>query len=146
MPNSDICIIDNTCDFRYDCDLTWGVPPSLKRVPSTKSRCGATSRSRICLAEEKKYPRVVHAEANVALIAGPAASGGTVYVYGAPICSHCAGILIQAGIARAVAKPPCEGSRAEPSTNPEPKIDWDELGLIALDMFAEADIEFEPSE
>jgi dCMP deaminase len=28
----------------------------------------------------KKYPMVVHAEANVAVIAGPAANGGTIYV------------------------------------------------------------------
>ena len=92
----------------------------------------------------KKYPRVVHAEANVALIAGSAARGGTVYVYGAPICSHCAGILIQAGIVRAVAKPPCHGTGTEPSSV-APKIDWDELGLIALQMFGEADVQFEPS-
>jgi len=108
-----------------------------KKVPDSAERLSDRS---------KKYPRVVHAEANVALIAGSAASGGTVYVYGAPICSHCAGILIQAGIARAIAKPPCEGSRAEPSTSPVPRIDWDALGLIALEMFAEADIEFQPSE
>ena len=94
----------------------------------------------------KKYSRVVHAEANVALIAGPAAYGGTVYVYGAPICSHCAGILIQAGIVRAVAKPPCDGARAKHLASSAPKIDWNELGLIALEMFAEADVEFEPSE
>jgi dCMP deaminase len=93
----------------------------------------------------KKYPMVVHAEANVALIAGPAASGGTVYVYGPPICSHCAGILIQAGIVRAIGKPPCHEARAKESS-PAPMIDWNELGLIAVEMFAEAEIEFEPSE
>jgi dCMP deaminase len=93
----------------------------------------------------KKYPRVVHAEANVALIAGRAARGGTVYVHGAPICSHCAGILIQAGIVRAVARPPCQGTGAKAAST-APKIDWDELGQIALEMFAEADVKFEPSE
>ena len=93
----------------------------------------------------KKYPRVVNAEANVALIAGPAAYGGTVYVYGAPICSHCAGILIQVGIKRVVGKPPCHGTGAK-TPSVAPKIDWDELGIIALDMFREAGVEFEPSE
>jgi dCMP deaminase len=88
---------------------------------------------------------VVHAEANVALIAGPAALGGTVYVHGAPICSHCAGILIQAGIVRAIAKAPCRETRPK-DTSPAPKIDWNELGIIALEMFEEADIEFEPSD
>jgi dCMP deaminase len=56
--------------------------------------------------KEKKYQMVVHAEANAALIAGAAAIGGTVYLYGRrPICGPCAGILIQAGIKRAVAIP-----------------------------------------
>src|SRR5690348_4036 len=71
----------------------------------------------------KKYPRVVHAEANAAPIAGRAARGGTVYVYGRPICSHCAGILIQAGIQRVVAEPPRDGAEI-PSCAPQ--VDWDE--------------------
>jgi len=88
---------------------------------------------------------VVHAEANVSLIAGPAAYGGTVYVYGAPVCSHCAGILIQAGIARVVAKPPYRETAAK-SASTAPKIDWDEVGVVALQIFSEADIQFQPSE
>src|SRR5882724_11796014 len=63
-----------------------------------------------------KYEIVVHAEANALLIAGSAAVGGTVYLYGPrPICARCAGILIQAGIKRAVAirPPPCDETRAE---------------------------------
>jgi dCMP deaminase len=93
----------------------------------------------------KKYPMVVHAEANVAVIAGSAAHGGTIYVHGAPICSHCAGILIQAGIVRAIGKPPCHEARAQ-TPGSDPQIDWNALGLIALEMFAEAHIRFEPSE
>ena len=88
---------------------------------------------------------VVHAEANVALIAGRAAYKETIYVYGAPICSHCAGILIQAGIARVVGRPPCHGTEAK-ILSPTPKIDWDELGVVALGMFAEAHVQFEASE
>jgi dCMP deaminase len=92
-----------------------------------------------------KYKMTVHAEANVALIAGRAARKGTIYVHGAPICADCAGIVIQAGIKRVVATPPC------PSTSPclasrASKIDWDEHGRIALEMFTEADLEFEPAE
>jgi len=62
------------------------------------------------------------------LVAGPAAFGGTVYVHGAPICSYCAGVLIQAGIVRAVAKRPCHGTGAK-TPEPMPKIDRDELSL-----------------
>src|ERR1700757_3495299 len=54
-----------------------------------------------------KYKITVHAEANVALIAGEKARKGTIYVYGAPVCADCAGILIQAGIKRVVARSPC---------------------------------------
>jgi dCMP deaminase len=57
-----------------------------------KKVCDSTDR---ISERDKKYKMVVHAEANVALIAGPGAYGGTVYVYGAPVCSHCAGILIR---------------------------------------------------
>src|SRR5262249_21222861 len=58
-----------------------------------------------------KYEFVVHAEANAVLIARGAAVGGTVYLYGRrPICARCAGILIEAGIKRAVAtRPPPRG-------------------------------------
>ena len=77
---------------------------------------------------------VVHAEVNAVLIAGRAAIGGTIYVHGAPICPRCASVLIQAGIARAVAKAP----------RPDTGIKWDEVGLISLEMFAEAELIFEP--
>jgi dCMP deaminase len=94
-----------------------------------------------------KYKMTVHAEANVALIAGRAARNGTIYVHGAPICADCAGIIIQAGIKRVVATPPC------PLTPPSPcqsshasKIDWDEHGRVALEMLDEADLKFEPVE
>jgi len=81
-----------------------------------------------------KYEMTVHAEVNAVIIAGRSAAGGTIYVHGAPICPRCAGVLIQAGIARAVAKTPRHNTG----------IKWDEDGLIALDMFAEAKIDFDP--
>jgi dCMP deaminase len=91
-------------------------------------------------AEEKlnlrklKYEMVVHAEVNAVLIAGRSTAGGTVYVHGLPVCPRCASVLIQAGIGRAVAKAPLPGS----------DLKWDKDGLIALEMFNEAGIDFEP--
>jgi dCMP deaminase len=83
--------------------------------------------------KELKYEMVVHAEVNAALIAGRSGVGGTIYVHNKPICPRCAGVLIQAGIARAVATAPCPD-------NPEK---WHQDGLISLDMFKEAGIEFD---
>jgi dCMP deaminase len=91
--------------------------------------------------KNKKYEMVVHAEANAALIAGGAALGGTVYVYGPrPICGPCAGILIQAGVKRAVAiPPPCEGTPMNPGDEK-----WVKSGRLAIKMFKEAKVTFEP--
>ncbi len=83
---------------------------------------------------ELKYEMVVHAEVNAVLIAGRSTTGGTIYVHGAPICPRCAGVLIQAGIKRAVGKKPHTGTG----------IKWDEDGLITLDMFSAAGITFDP--
>ncbi|SRR6266508_1081541 len=47
-----------------------------------------------------KLDMVVHAEQNALVIAAQNARGGTIYVRGKPICSRCAGLIIQAGIAR----------------------------------------------
>jgi dCMP deaminase len=92
-----------------------------------------------------KYKMTVHAEANVVLIAGRSARKGTIYVHGAPVCANCAGIIIQAGIKRVVATPPClPASPCEASS--ESKIDWDEHSRIALEMFTEAGLDFEPVE
>ena len=43
---------------------------------------------------------VMHVEENAVLIAGRAAEGGTIYVSGKPVCSRCAGVIIQSGITR----------------------------------------------
>jgi dCMP deaminase len=96
--------------------------------------------------KEKKYQMVVHAEANAALIAGAAAIGGTVYLYGRrPICGPCAGILIQAGIKRAVAiPPPCDVTEAKPMSNDPSQTDWAKSGRIAIQMFKEAKVQFQP--
>jgi dCMP deaminase len=83
---------------------------------------------------ELKYEMVVHAEVNAVLIAGRSTAGGTIYVHGLPICPRCASVLIQAGITRAVAKAPRSGT----------DLKWDKHGFIALDMFKEARIAFDP--
>ena len=61
-----------------------------------------------------KYKRVIHAEMNALLFAGPdGARGATVYIYGmrGP-CNNCTKHMIQAGIRKVV----CCG--------PEPRADW----------------------
>src|SRR3954463_7936064 len=55
---------------------------------------------------EIKYALVVHAEANAVLSAYERLDGCIAYVYPFPPCSSCAGVLIQAGIARVVAPTP----------------------------------------
>ena len=65
----------------------------------------------------------------------PYRAGGTIYVHGeAPICPRCASVLIQSGITRAVGTAPHAGTC----------VKWDKDGLIALDMFKEAKITFDP--
>jgi dCMP deaminase len=81
-----------------------------------------------------KYEMTVHAEVNAVIIAGRSAAGGTIYVHGLPVCPRCAGVLIQAGIARVVAK--------APRCNTGEK--WDEDGALARGMLAEAKIDFDP--
>ncbi|WP_425311403.1 dCMP deaminase family protein [Methylomonas methanica] len=44
-----------------------------------------------------KLELVVHAEVNALIAAGDRAQGSTIYVWGKPICSRCAGPIIQAG-------------------------------------------------
>ena len=85
----------------------------------------------------------MHAEVNAIIIAGRSAAGGTIYVHGAPVCPRCAGVVIQAGVKRVVAKTPhCEPSA--PSATCSAGINWNELGLIALKMLAEAKVDFDP--
>lgn len=55
-----------------------------------------------------KYQMVQHAEANAVLNASASARGATAFVTHPP-CANCAGLLIQAGIARIVTTAPGEG-------------------------------------
>lgn len=81
-----------------------------------------------------KNEMVVHAEVNAILTAGTSSKDGTIYVYGKPICSQCAGIIIQSGIKRVVAMSP-------ESSSPDSK--WGKKGKIAKNMFKEAKIEID---
>ncbi|WP_318432899.1 deoxycytidylate deaminase [Photobacterium leiognathi] len=82
---------------------------------------------------ETKLEFVVHAEVNAIIAAGSRARGATLYVWGKPICSRCAGPIIQAGIKKVVSP--------KPSLNTESK--WDKSGQIAEQMFKEAGIEIQ---
>jgi dCMP deaminase len=84
--------------------------------------------------KDQKNKMVVHAEENAILIAGAAAEGGTIYIYGKPVCSRCAGVIIQAGIKHVVAEPPQAGTKSH----------WDAIGQIAKVMFEEAKVKFHP--
>jgi dCMP deaminase len=78
---------------------------------------------------------VIHAEQNTLLGAGTRARGGTIYVYGKPVCPRCAVLLIQSGVKRVVAIQP------EPEKNPDSDTHND--GVISLRMFEEAGITFD---
>lgn len=83
--------------------------------------------------KDLKLEMIIHAEQNALLTAGTRAKGATLYVWGKPICSRCAVVIIQAGISRIVL------------TNPEDEKDkasiWYTKGVLAIKMFKEAGIE-----
>jgi len=81
-----------------------------------------------------KNTMVVHAEQNALLCAGSRSRGGTMYVYGKPVCPRCAVLIIQAGIKRVV------GIQPDPENNPESETH--KTGITSLDMFREANVEF----
>ena len=80
---------------------------------------------------EMKQELVVHAELNAILAAGSRTHGGTIYVWGKPVCARCAGSIIQAGIKRVVALGP-ESVKADSK--------WYKTGKYAFEMFKEAGI------
>lgn len=81
--------------------------------------------------QKKKLSIIVHAEVNALISAGSKAECGTIYVWGKPVCSHCAGLIIQAGIKRVVALSPY----------PEKKSSkWRKKGKTAIQMFNEAEV------
>ncbi len=84
---------------------------------------------------DTKLEMVVHAEENALLGAGMRARGGSLYVFGKPICARCAGSLIQSGITRVVAEKPKKGTDSK----------WDKSGKFALQMLKEAKIKFVPN-
>jgi dCMP deaminase len=81
--------------------------------------------------QDQKLDLMVHAEQNAMLIAGRNAEQGTIYVAGKPVCSRCAGVIIQAGIKRVVGEWPAD-----------PASKWFKPGHIAIQMFEEASLEY----
>ena len=80
----------------------------------------------------QKYPRVVHAEANLVAMAartGATLNGTTVLLTSLHPCSTCAGLLIQAGVKRIFAPQAKDNGR------------WDESSAVALEMLEEAGVE-----
>ena len=79
-----------------------------------------------------KYPLTVHAEANAILSANEPVRGCTLYVTPPYPCATCAGLIIQSGIVKVVAKTPAEDP-ARWATN---------FGL-SRQMFTEAGVAFD---
>lgn len=80
-----------------------------------------------------KYKYIIHAEANAiynALYNGASVEGCTIYVHGLPPCLECAKAIVQSGIKRVV-------------TDSKPDERWAQSNQDALDIFNEANVEFE---
>lgn len=84
------------------------------------------------LTGDDKLKMILHAEENAVLIAGERARGGTIYVFGKPVCAKCAAVIIQSGIKRVVGPFPEEATSK-----------WTSLGILAIESFNEAKIEYE---
>lgn len=110
--------------------------PATRRVVSTGFN-GFPSRvadSAERLSDKKtKLSLMVHAEQNAILFAGREARGSTIYVVGKAVCSTCAALIIQSGVARVKAARP----------DPKSKRRWDMSGRLALQMFEESGVVFE---
>lgn len=78
---------------------------------------------------QTKLAMTLHAEENAVLSAHERLEGCTLYVWPMPPCSHCAAVVIQAGITRAVA--------------PEPGDRWRESCELGRSMMLEAGLEVE---
>lgn len=110
-------------------ELTWPIALGYNGFPS-----GVADDAEKLADEKLKADMVVHAEQNALLCAGARARGGTLIVYGKPVCPRCAVLIIQAGIKRVI------GVRPDPRANPD--SDTHAKGHIALRMFKEARVVF----
>jgi dCMP deaminase len=71
------------------------------------------------------------AEINTLLSAGSRAKGGTLFVWGKPVCARCAASMIQAGILKVVA--------IDPNNESDKSSDWYKLGILTEKMFNETE-------
>lgn len=93
---------------------------------------GVDSKVERWLRKEDKYPRVVHAEANVLLAAayvGTATRGSTLYTTEFP-CPSCTGLIIQAGVKEVYTQ----------DTNSDYGLRWADQIEISRSMFKEAGV------
>ena len=81
-----------------------------------------------------KLDMIVHAEQNALLIAGQAAQDADLFVWGKPVCSRCAGVIIQAGHRRVILMDPQKA---------EKRSKWRVTGLRAIEMLEEAKVEIQ---
>lgn len=117
----------------------WSRDPSTKvgavvvRPDKTIASMGFNGLPRGILDDERlndrdvKLRMILHAEQNAILSAHERLTDCTVYVWPMPPCSHCAAVLIQAGIKRVVA--------------PSPQRRWVESCLLGREMLREAGVE-----
>jgi dCMP deaminase len=98
--------------------LPVGVEDSAERLTNTKI----------------KLDMIIHAEQNALVIAGQNARGATLYVRSKPICARCAGLIIQAGVARVVALDPEKSDKTSK---------WRQTGMRAVEMLREAGVDVE---
>ena len=109
--------------------------PHTKRVVSTGFNgfpAGVGDYEERLQTRDIKYERVVHADANALLFAGPAAEGCSLYVTPLPPCARCAVLVIQAGISRVVSP--------RPDLTKEP---WKSQSAISEQMFKEAGVKLD---
>ena len=81
---------------------------------------------------ETKYKYVVHAELNCifnAIHNNASPVGSSIYVTGLPVCNECAKAIIQVGIKNVI-------------MDTKPIDNWKESGETALELFAEAGVNF----
>lgn len=78
---------------------------------------------------DTKLSMILHAEQNAVLSAHERLDGCTVYVWPMPPCSHCAAVLIQAGVSRVI--------------SPSPQRRWVESCLLGREMLRESGVSTE---
>lgn len=91
---------------------------------------------------EEKYPLIIHAEMNSILNAlnnGSSIKGGTMFVYGLPVCAECAKNVAQSGIKHVVIMAPDSDSKWYSQWKEKTVPIFEECG-IEFSMLLESDL------